>query len=156
MNTGAPVGDQEQIVDPYPSPGPITVVVFNDHPVFRTSLPWKMDAGSNLQVIADVPSRHEAVKLINELSPSVVVAELRIGDGNSEGIESISELAAHAKTLPIIVTSEHGSKSFLAQLVGAGATAVVQKSSGTRALVDAILHSVAAARSSKQSDTSAA
>ena len=156
MSTGAPVEELARIADPSVSPDPVSVVIFNDRPVFRSSLPWKMDADSNLQVIADVPSRYETVKIVEELSPSVIVADLRIGDGNSEGIESITELASSANALPIVVTSEFCSRSYVTRLMAAGATTVVQKSAGTQALVTAIHRAFAESASGRRTQDPAA
>lgn len=156
MSTGAPTEELTRVLGPSASPDPVTVLVFNDHPVFRTSLPWKMESDSNLQVVADVPSLFETVKLVNELEPSVIVAELRIGDGNSEGVESIATLAASAGSLPIVVTSDHGSRSYVARLMAAGATAVIQKSSGASALVEAIHQAVTETLSRRQPHNPAA
>jgi DNA-binding NarL/FixJ family response regulator len=73
-----------------------------------------------------------------------VIADMRVGDGNSEGVESISTLSAKLQHTPVIVISDHCSRSFISRLLNAGAKAVVPKSAGIDGLVDAIKQAVAA------------
>ena len=101
--------------------GPDRVIVFNDHPVFRSSLAWKMESGSGVRVIADAPSLYETLALAADLSPDAVLADMRIGDGNSEGIESVAILRGKLGGIPIIVNSDFCSRSHLARMTEAGA-----------------------------------
>ena len=125
----------------------IKIIVFNDHPVFRSSLAWKMASGSGVRVVADAPGLYDTITLAADLAPNAVLADLRIGDGNSEGIESVSTLARSLGPIPIIVNSDFCSRANIEKLIKAGATAVVPKSAGAESLVTAIRDAVANSRS---------
>lgn len=133
------------------------VIVFSDHPVFRSSLAWKIDGGSGVRVIADAASLHETLTLAAEFTPDAIVADMRVGDGNSEGVESVATLARKHDGIPVIVNSDFYSRAYLARMMDAGATAVMPKSASTQELVMAIRDAVAGSRSKAASrDHSAA
>ncbi len=136
--------------DPAPESRSVRVVVFNDHPVFRSALSWKLGDDTGIRVIADSPSLHETLSLVGGLSHDAVhavIADLRIGDGNSEGIESVRTLVSTLGSIPIIVCSDMYSSSFAARMREAGAAATVQKSASIDDCVAAIHSAVSNARS---------
>lgn len=120
----------------------IRALIFNDHPVFRSALSWKIGNDTGVEVVADSPSLYETLALVNAApgAPNIdiVVADLRIGDGNSEGIESIKTLAARLRQVPVIACSDLFSRSYIGRLQEAGAAAVLQKSGSIERLVEAI------------------
>lgn len=135
---------------------PIHVVTYSDHPVFRSSLSWKICPDSGIAVVADAPSLYDTLALIDEAKDSggqidAVIADLRIGDGNSEGIESVRTLASSLDTIPVVVCSDLGTSSYSSKMIKAGAAAVVQKSAGVDQLVNA-LREVVSANSSNQAN----
>ena len=106
-----------------------------------------MASGSGVRVVADAPGLYDTITLAADLAPNAVLADLRIGDGNSEGIESVSTLARSLGPIPIIVNSDFCSRANIEKLIKAGATAVVPKSAGAESLVTAIRDAVANSRS---------
>ncbi len=128
----------------------VRVIVFNDHPVFRSALIWKIGEGSGVQVITDAASLVDTLSIADEESQyglHAVVADLRIGDGNAEGMASVAELVNGLPNIPVVVSSDLYSRSFAERLTAAGAAAVVQKSAGVETVVSAILEAVADTRS---------
>lgn len=141
------ISESARKADGAPPSDPVNIIVFNDHPVFRSSLAWKMASGSGVRVVADAPGLYDTIALVAELAPDAVLADLRIGDGNSEGIESVTTLARSLGPVPIIVNSDFCSRAHIEKLMKAGATAVVPKSVDAESLVSAIRDAVANSRS---------
>ncbi len=121
---------------------PVRIIVFNDHPVFKSALSWKITEESGVEFVADTVSLSETLQTVAEQPGGVihaVVADLRIGDGNSEGVESVRTLVSRLKGVPVVVCSDYFSRSYAKRMVEAGAAAMVQKSSGIEKLTTAIL-----------------
>ena len=92
-------------------------------------------------VIADAPSVHETIAIARDLKPDAVIADLRIGDGNSEGVSVVATLISQLENTPVIVNSDHSSRSYNEKLTTAGATAVIAKSAACAdELMDALDH----------------
>ncbi len=113
-------------------------MVFNDHPVFRSSLSWKIGESSGIELIADAASLSETLQLATCQEVDAVVADLRIGDGNAEGVESVRTLAKRLDGVPVIVYTDQYSRSFATRMNDAGAVAMVRKSADTESLVAAV------------------
>ncbi len=135
----------------YSDGGPLQVIVFNDHPVFRSALSWKMGKELGVQVVADAASLHETLALAKSRDHEggtgdridAVIADLRIGDGNSEGVESVKVLSARLDNLPVIVSSDMCSRSYTVRMAEAGAAAVLPKSASMKSLAEAVRSEVA-------------
>lgn len=124
---------------------PVRIVVFNDHPVFKSALSWKIADVSGIELIADTVSLSETLQTAGEAPAGaidVLVADLRIGDGNSEGVECVKTLATRLDGIPVIVYSDYFSRSFATRMEKAGAAAIVQKSASIDDLAAAILRAV--------------
>lgn len=129
---------------------PVRIIVFNDHPVFKSALSWKITEDTGIEFVADAVSLSETLHMatgvmhsdVSEHSPErpthAVIADLRIGDGNSEGIESVRTLASRLDEIPVVVYSDFFSRSYATRMAEAGAAALVQKSASVKDLVAAI------------------
>jgi DNA-binding NarL/FixJ family response regulator len=58
--------------DPHP---PVTVLVADDHPVFRAIVRRAIDGDPGLSVVAEAADGHEAMRLIAALSPAIAVVD---------------------------------------------------------------------------------
>lgn len=116
----------------------ISVFIFSDHPVFRSGLIWKLDESQDIEIVGESGTLFEATTLAKSALPDVVIADMRIGDGNAEGIESVVEIARCLSDVPVIVFSEFYSASYRERMTRAGASSFVMKSSDMSQLVSAI------------------
>ena len=131
---------------PPPRRGNFRVLVFNDHPVFRASLMWKLGEDSGLEITTEAATVEEAVSSCAIYRPDVVLADLRIGDGNSEGVELIQALTHNLPHVPVVVYSDFYSSGYVRQIKSAGATGFLLKSAGAERII-AALHRVAQGKS---------
>lgn len=123
--------------------GLASIVVFNDHPVFRAGFIWKLGEECGIEILADAGSLAETIERTALFEPEAVVADMRIGDGNSEGVESVETLAGKFSGVPVIVYSDFYSTSYVRRMREAGAAAFVLKSAGPHRLAEAIHQAVA-------------
>ncbi len=135
---------------------PTRVVIFNDHPVFRSTLWWKLAPSEGIEVVADAVSLGEVLTGARENDADAIVADLRIGDGNSEGISSTETIVKRSEGVPVIVCTDFHFRAYIKKLVGAGATAVLPKSATAAELAFTIADAVELAGSQHEVDRKAA
>ena len=75
------------------------VVLVDDHDLFRAGV--RAELGSTVEVVGEAGSVAEAVPLIKELDPDVVLLDVRLGDEN--GLAVVEELSA--LTAVVILTA---------------------------------------------------
>jgi DNA-binding NarL/FixJ family response regulator len=72
---------------------PIRVLVADDHPLFRQGLRAIVDGAPDLEVAAEAATGHEAVALVQEFEPDVVLMDLHMPElGGLEATRRIVEL----------------------------------------------------------------
>lgn len=66
-----------------PSTGePVRVVVVDDHPVFRRGLRVLLEAEFGINVVGEAADAAQAIALSSELTPDVVVMDVRLPDAS--------------------------------------------------------------------------
>jgi DNA-binding NarL/FixJ family response regulator len=141
---------------PVAAPEPTSVVVFNDHPVFRAGFSWKLSEECGVEILANAESLAAAVEQVSVCEPDAVIADLRICDGSREGIEAVETLARKFSGQPVIVYSDFYSSSYVQRMEEAGAAAFVLKSAGPHRLAKAIRQAVAERRAVSYTERAAA
>ena len=126
---------------------PASVVVFNDHPVFRAGFVWKLSEECGIEIMANADSLSDAVLQTEVCGPDAVIADLRISDGSREGIEAVETLSRRFPGTPVIVYSDFYSSSYVQRMEAAGAAAFLLKSAGPHRLAKVIRKAVADRRS---------
>lgn len=115
---------------------PRRVLLVDDHPVVRQGLRVLIDQEPDLIVCGDAGGADEAVAAVNELSPDVVLVDLRLGE--SSGIDLISRLKQDIPDIRVLVFSMHDESIYAERALRAGARGYVVKESPPEALVEAI------------------
>ena len=83
-----------------------TVVIVDDHPMLREGLGRLLDLQPDLKVIGEASHTAEAVKLVRELKPDILLTDLcRPKDS---GFETLRKL--NAKPVRVIMFTAHGEK----------------------------------------------
>lgn len=113
-------------------PDSVRIIVADDHPLFREGVVHSLGADPDFEVIAEAGSGEEALKLVRELRPDLVLLDISMpGIG---GIEAAREIAASAPEVRIMMlTVADGEASLLAALK-AGAHGYVLKGVSARDL----------------------
>lgn len=108
----------------------ITVVLVDDHPVFRLGLSAVIEGLDGIEVVAEAASAAEAVEVVNSTSPDVVIMDIQLPDAS--GIEATGRLLKARPQLGVLVLtmfddddSVHaairvGARGYLVKGVGAG------------------------------------
>jgi DNA-binding NarL/FixJ family response regulator len=102
----------------------ITIVVVDDHPMFRTGLIQAVSVDGDIAVIGEGGSAAEAVELVRTLLPDLLLLDARMSDSGVDRIGDV--LLAHPKTRVIMVTASED-ESDIAEAIEAGVSGYVLK-----------------------------
>lgn len=103
-----------------------SIVVVDDHPVFRRGMVALLDA-SGYAVVGEAASSAEAVSVIARLRPDLVLLDLGLPDG--DGISAASLILAENRTVRIVVVTMYDEPSTVAAALAAGVSGYVVKDS---------------------------
>ncbi len=98
-----------------------TVLIADDHPVFRRGLRALLSSTPDLEVIAEAASGEEAADLAVEHLPDAVVMDLRMPGGMS-GVDATARIAERAPGVHVLILTmfDDDESVFAAMLAGAG------------------------------------
>jgi len=119
-----------------PAP-PIRVLVVDDHRVVRAGLIAILREHPTLEVVGEAGSVAEAVTRAAELSPDLVLLDLRLPDGS--GTEACRRLKAQAAPPRVVVLTSFAQETLVFEALAAGADGYLLKDSDDAALVSSLL-----------------
>jgi two-component system, NarL family, response regulator len=130
----------------------VRILIADDHPVVREGLAAILELEEDLQVVGRAHDGEEACKLYRELSPDIVVLDLRMP--KKDGIEVVTELMALRPRPRIIVLTHSAKAEDLRRALAAGAKSYLLKGAEPEQVCDTI-REVFAGKSSLPRDLAA-
>ena len=104
----------------------ITVLLVDDHLVVRSGLKALLGTQPDFDVVAEAASGEDALGLVEQHSPAVVVMDLAMGAG-MDGIEAIKQLRQRNSRQAILVFTTYDSDADIVRAVDAGAMGYLLK-----------------------------
>ncbi len=104
---------------------PIRIVLADDHNLVRSGLKSLLSSMQGVEVVAEATNGKEAVELVGEVQPDVVLMD--IGMKVLNGIEAAALLARDYPAVRVIILSMHDTQDFVSQALKAGAAGYVLK-----------------------------
>lgn len=120
---------------------PIGVVIVDDHSLVREGLQSLLSQFSDIRVTGEAGTIAEAVEVINEVEPDLVLLDLRLGE--EEGVEVARQLRANGSDVTILMLSVHDTSRHLREALAAGADGYLLKSVAGADLAAGIRNAVA-------------
>lgn len=113
-----------------------TVLVVDDHPVVCRGLIQLISEQDDMEVCGESDSRVEALQLVKQRRPDLVVVDISLKDGS--GIDLIFEIREWNPQARVLVTSIHDESLYADRALRAGAMGYVQKQESAATLIEAI------------------
>ena len=117
-------------------PGPVRVLVADDHPVVRAGLRALLSAEPGLAVVAEAGSGEETVVMARQHQPDVVLMDLRMPGAG--GLAAIRQLSADQPGVRVVVLTTYDSDADILPAVEAGAAGYLLKDTPRDTLVGSI------------------
>ena len=107
---------------------PISVVVVDDHPVFRIGMVALLEEIRGVEVVGQAATEDEAVEVACALGPDAVIMDLDLGGGS--GAEATRRLLRERPGTGVLVVTMFGDDDALFAAVRAGARGYLLKGAG--------------------------
>jgi NarL family two-component system response regulator YdfI len=114
----------------------IRVLVADDHMVVREGLQTVLEVAGDIEPVGAAADGAEAVRMAGELSPDVVLMDLRMP--GIDGIEAIRQIKARYPAVEIVILTTYDDDEYIVQGLRAGARGYLLKDTSRQALFDAI------------------
>jgi len=114
----------------------ITVVIVDDHPVVRAGMRMVLDAADDITIVAEGASGADALRLVAQRRPDVLVLDVNLPDLN--GVEVTQRLREQGTTTAILILTVHDNSQTVFGLLESGATGYVLKDEALETLVSAV------------------
>lgn len=115
---------------------PITVMLVDDHPVFRQGLRRVLESEDDLDVIAEVDDGLEALESAKQLVPNVMLLDINLPGMN--GLQVARALKDTLLDINIIMLTAYHDDQQVFHAIRAGASAYFPKDVSPRRLIEAI------------------
>lgn len=119
----------------------ISIILVDDHPLFRDAVKRVLDRESDFKVVAETGEGQEAVRLAVELHPSVVI--LDIGLRGVSGLEAVRQIKAECPTTAVLALTVHDDAEHVRSMLQGGASGFLTKDVLGGEIVEAIRRVVA-------------
>jgi len=119
---------------------PIGVVIVDDHQIFRTGL--RAELGPELDVLGEAASVEEAIRVIAELRPRVVLLDVHLpggaGGGGAEVVRAVAAMPA-GQTARFLALSVSDAADDVVSVIRAGARGYLTKSASGAEVTAAVV-----------------
>jgi DNA-binding NarL/FixJ family response regulator len=112
------------------------ILIVDDHPVVRQGLAQLIDQEHDLIVCGQAADAHEAMDVIKNLDPDLVVVDISLKE--TSGMELIKDIKIRYPSLPVLTLSMHDEAIYAERALRAGAKGYIMKQEATDKVVTAI------------------
>jgi DNA-binding NarL/FixJ family response regulator len=114
----------------------LRVLIVDDHDLFRSGLRNLLEVEDGIEIIGEAAGGHEAVKIVRELAPDVVVMDLNMpGMGGVEATRHITTLAPLTRVVMLTISDQDND---VIDAILAGACGYLLKDSSIQELIAGI------------------
>jgi DNA-binding NarL/FixJ family response regulator len=114
----------------------ISVMIVDDHPLFRQGLRRVIEAEDDMEVIIEVGDGEEALRLAQKMVPDVIMMDVNIPTMN--GLQVTRSIKANSPNIGVIMLTAYHNDEQIFHAIKAGAGAYYPKDVTPRKLIEAI------------------
>ncbi len=112
------------------------ILIVDDHPLVRQGIAQFINQEKDLQVCGEASDGHEALSVIEELSPDLVVVDIEMK--GLSGLELVRSMKTHYPKIPVLMLSMHDENLYAERALRAGARGYLMKEEDPEKVVQAI------------------
>ena len=116
--------------------GKIKVLIADDHPVVREGLRAMLMTDQNIEVVGESGDGAEAVKMVAEKKPNVVLMDIRMP--NMDGVEATRRIKDKRPATAVVVFTMYDNGAYVIDAVRAGASGYLLKDTSRELLLHTI------------------
>jgi DNA-binding NarL/FixJ family response regulator len=117
-------------------PKPISVVIIEDHRMFREQLAHLIDKAEDMKVCGHADNVRDGFELIKQMQPGIVIIDISLK--GSSGLELLKELRQNGIGVPVLVLSMHDEALYAERSLRAGANGYITKHEASEDVMVAI------------------
>jgi len=115
---------------------PIRVLIADDHALFRQGVLRLLDTASDIQVVGEAASGTEALRLVEDLAPDIVLLDVSMP--GPSGVEVARVVKTTSPRTRVIIVTVFTNEEFLFEAIKAGAMGYLLKDSSPEELIRAV------------------
>lgn len=115
----------------------IRIVIADDHAVLRSGLKALLNCSPQFEVIGEAGDGLEAIKMVEELKPDVLILDISMPDMN--GVDCLKEIRSRNLTCRVLVLTMYDDEEYIKEVMRAGADGYVLKKSADTELIEGIV-----------------
>ncbi|PLR90800.1 response regulator [Bacillus sp. T33-2] len=112
------------------------IVIIDDHQLFREGVKRILDFEKSFEVVAEGDDGSEAVDLVEQYHPDVVIMDINMPTTN--GVEATRQLIEKYPESKVIILSIHDDENYVTHALKTGATGYLLKEMDADALIEAV------------------
>lgn len=116
--------------------GPITVIIADDHVLYRAGVKIALSSKKDIKIIAEADNGQQLMILLKAIQPDVILLDIQMP--MMDGISSLPEIKAlypHIKVIMLTMMDDH---SMISKLMELGANSYLSKTSDSEIIYEAI------------------
>ena len=114
----------------------VRVLLVDDHDLVRVGIKSLLDTAAGIEVVGEAASGEDALKLIKELQPNVVLMDVKMpGIG---GLEATKRIARQYPDTKVLVVTVYADEPYPSRVLQAGAMGYITKGTSLDEMVQAI------------------
>ncbi len=114
----------------------IRVVIADDHAIMRVGIRNILSRSKEISVVGEASNGTEAIQLINELNPDVLVLDMEMPV--MDGVEVARRLRSDQSPVNILVLSAYDDRQYILEMLNMGAAGYLIKDEAPEVIVDAV------------------
>lgn len=114
----------------------IKVILSDDHKLFRDGIKSLLKSERDIQVIAEVSDGNEVMKVIESITPDIVITDISMPGMN--GIDLTKTISEKYPAIHVLIISMHLNESYILESVKSGARGYLPKDSNPQELIKAL------------------
>ncbi len=116
--------------------GSVSILLADDHALVRAGIRALVEKLPDAKVIAEAKDGREALRLVGELQPDLVLMDIAMPGLN--GLEATARISREFPNVRVIILSMYGNEEYVREAISAGAAGYLVKRGATAELESAI------------------